>query len=104
MTYCASRFMSLFMSFNDALDLVLFRPNPVGFVPVDFRMAHRTIEEFHVGVPFSFLQRPLPYAFHSRLRSRIAVPDAIDSTFVMRPTILKRMHQHRYSPIGVPHP
>ena len=37
------------MSFNDALDLLSFRPNPVGFVPVDFRMAHRTISEFHLS-------------------------------------------------------
>src|ERR1700757_3632712 len=35
MTNCASRFISV----EDALDLELFRPNPVGFVPVDFRMA-----------------------------------------------------------------
>jgi hypothetical protein len=51
------------MSFNDALDLVFFRANPMGFVPVDFRLAYRTIGKFHLGDAFK-------YAFQSRLRSR----------------------------------
>src|ERR1035437_62321 len=63
MTNCASRFISV----ENPLDFVFFRPNPVGFVPVDFRMAYRTIEKFHVGSAFQFLPASLavclPQAF-----------------------------------------
>src|ERR1700722_175001 len=38
---------SPFMSVNDPFDFVVFRADPVGFVPVDFRMRYRTIRKFN---------------------------------------------------------
>ena len=84
------------MSFNDALDLVLFRPNPVGFVPVDFRMAYRTIGKLHVGSAFQFppaslavgFPQPLALADSSAGRNRLHVRDASDNLEVHAPAPL----------------
>src|SRR6266704_6175730 len=49
------------------------------------------------AIPFNFLQRALPYLFHSRLRSRIAWPEAMTSTSLIRPTILKYICSYTYA-------
>src|SRR5579863_1525875 len=71
MTNCASRLIGgLAALIENPLDLVFFRPNPVGFIPVDFRMAYRTIRKLHLGCTFQLppaclavgLPQPLTFA------------------------------------------
>src|SRR5438477_12497503 len=66
-TNWASRFMSV----ENPLDLVLFRADAMGFVPVDFRMAYRTIQELHVGSAFQFS----PACLAVRLPQALALSD-----------------------------
>src|ERR1700690_934345 len=93
MTNWASRFMSV----ENSLDLVLFLPNPVGFVPVDFRMAYRTIEKFHVGSAFQFSPASLAIRFPQSLaladgfagRNHLHILDASDDLEVHESAPLK---------------
>ncbi len=46
------------MSVNDPFDFVVFRADPVGFVPMDFRMGYRTTTKFDGCNPLEFPPAP----------------------------------------------
>jgi hypothetical protein len=60
------------MLVNDPFDFVVFRADPVGFVPMDFRMRYRTIKKFDGCNPFEFppvafaILLPQAFAFSNR--------------------------------------
>ena len=64
------------MSVNDPFDFVVLRADPVGFVPMDFRMRYRTITKFDGCNPFEFspvsfaIQLPQAFAFSNGSASR----------------------------------
>jgi hypothetical protein len=64
------------MSVNDPFDFVVFRADPVGFVPMDFRMRYRTITKFDGRKPFEFppasfaIQPPQAFALSNGSASR----------------------------------
>jgi|HubBroStandDraft_6_1064221.scaffolds.fasta_scaffold947063_3 hypothetical protein len=84
------------MSFNDALDLVFFRANPMGFVLVDFRLTYRTIGKFHLGDAFKLPPASLAVCFPKSLAlanrgagcDRVDIRDAPDNLEVHSPTPL----------------
>jgi len=55
------------MSTDDPFDLVIFRADSVGFVPMDFRMRYRTIEEFDGCNPLEFSPATLAIQFPQAL-------------------------------------
>src|SRR5258708_18556912 len=57
-----AKWASPFMSINDPFDLVVFRADPVRFVPVDFRMRYRTTRKFNRCNSLEF--PPAPLAVH----------------------------------------
>src|SRR5258708_12334890 len=78
---------SFFISVEETLDLVFLRSDAMGFVPVDFRMAYRTIVKLHLRCAFQLPPAPLAIRFPqpSALaqggpgRNRLRVRDCADN-------------------------
>ena len=69
--FVSSSLFLLFVLFKNAFDLVFFRADAVGLVPMDLSLAYRTIAEAHGGVTFELA----PAAFAVNLAKTFALPD-----------------------------